>query len=270
MPYEPQPDSLPAQVVGYFRNNPDEHLTLDDITDKFQLGTGRSNIHTLLARALDSELLKREKSSEGDWIYRAGKELRPVNQPVFQRKAATKRADLDPSALVICDDPLPAGRASPGAKYVPVFSAMKPGQAIKCKPEEVARVGHAMRKWITKNGKSAPEPEPVMGLPAEKSPAVTPPEMAQIEPPEEITIEDPAESTEVFPIEEVPTAMEEESLYAIDLGVGGTLEPCGTDRQMAIDRALHHAQVTRGSHRVYRLVPIGEAVPMVSAQFVAS
>jgi len=126
------------------------------------------------------------------------------------------------------------------------------------------------RKWITKNGKSAPEPEPVMGLPAEKSPAVTPPEMAQIEPPEEITIEDPAESTEVFPIEEVPTAMEEESLYAIDLGVGGTLEPCGTDRQMAIDRALHHAQVTRGSHRVYRLVPIGEAVPMVSAQFVAS
>ncbi len=151
MPYEPQPDSLPAQVVGYFRNNPDEHLTLDDITDKFQLGTGRSNIHTLLARALDSELLKREKSSEGDWIYRAGKVLRPVNQPVFQRKAATKRADLDPSALVICDDPLPAGRASPGAKYVPVFSAMKPGQAIKCKPEEVARVGHAMRKWITKN-----------------------------------------------------------------------------------------------------------------------
>lgn len=151
MLYEPQPDSLPAQVVGYFRNNPDEHLTLDDITDKFQLGTGRSNIHTLLARALDSELLKREKSSEGDWIYRAGKVLRPVNQPVFQRKAATKRADLDPSALVICDDPLPAGRASPGAKYVPLFVKLKPGQAVKCKPEEVGRVSDAMRKWIDQN-----------------------------------------------------------------------------------------------------------------------
>lgn len=150
MPYEPQPDSLAAQVVGFFRHHPEEHLGLDDICTKFQ--TGRSNIHTLLARALDAELLTREKNAEGDWIYRAGKELRPVNQPVFQRKEAKKtRGELDPSALVICDDPLPAGRASPGAKYVPVFTAMKPGQAIKCKPEEVTRVGHAMRKWIAEN-----------------------------------------------------------------------------------------------------------------------
>jgi hypothetical protein len=152
MPYEPQPDSLAAQVVGYFRNNPDEFLTLDDITDKFQLGTGRSNIHTLLARALDSELLKREKDASGDWIYRAGASLKPVAAPVFERKEAKKtRGELDPSALVICDDPLPAGRSSPGAKYVPVFASMKPGQAIKCKPEEVTRVGHAMRKWIAQN-----------------------------------------------------------------------------------------------------------------------
>jgi hypothetical protein len=152
MPYEPQPDSLAAQVVGYFRNNFDEHLTLDDITDKFQLGTGRSNIHTMLARAMDSELLKREKDASGDWIYRAGAGLKPVAAPVFQRKEAVKtRGELDPAALVICDDPLPAGRASPGAKYVPVFAAMKPGQAIKCKPEEVTRVGHAMRKWIAQN-----------------------------------------------------------------------------------------------------------------------
>lgn len=150
MSYEPQPDSLGANVVGYFRHHPDEHLTLDDICTKFS--SGRSNIHTLLARALDAELLSREKSAEGDWIYRAGKELRPVNEPVFQRKEAKKtRGELDPSALVICDDPLPAGRSSPGAKYVPVFTSMKPGQAIKCKPEEVVRVGHAMRKWISQN-----------------------------------------------------------------------------------------------------------------------
>ena len=76
MPYEPQRDTLPAQVVGYFRLHPDEHLTLDDIATKFS--SGRSNIHTLLARALDAELLKREKSADGEWIYRAGKELKPV------------------------------------------------------------------------------------------------------------------------------------------------------------------------------------------------
>ena len=150
MLYEPQPGSIPAQVVGYFRLNPEEHLTLDDITTKFQ--AGRSNIHTLLARALDCDLVKRRKDADGEWIYEAGPQLKPVNVPVFQRADAKKtRGELDPASLVICDDPLPAGRASPGAKYVPVFSAMKPGQAIKCKPEEVARVGHAMRKWITKN-----------------------------------------------------------------------------------------------------------------------
>ena len=154
MLYEPQAGSVPAQVIGFLRHNPDEHLTLEDITVKFNAGT--ANIHTLLARALEAELLAREKSADGEWIYRAGKECRPVNQPVFEppkseRKVARKRTELDVEQLVICDDPLPAGRASPGAKYVPVFSAMKPGQAIKCKPEEVTRVGHAMRKWITKN-----------------------------------------------------------------------------------------------------------------------
>lgn len=151
MSYEPQTDSLPAHVVGFFRLHPEEHLTLDDIADKF--ASGRSNIHTLLARALDAELLVREKSADGDYIYRAGKGLRPVSTPavVPQRKAATKRPELDPALLEVCDDPLPTSRASLGAKYVPLFSSMKPGQAIKCKPEEVYRVGHAMRKWITQN-----------------------------------------------------------------------------------------------------------------------
>jgi hypothetical protein len=156
MLYEPQAGSVPAQVVGFLRHNPDEHLTLEDITVKFNAGT--ANIHTLLARALEAELLKRSKNTDSDWVYSAGPALRPVkdkdmSEPPKSQRAPAKntRGEIDPAALVICDDPLPAGRASPGAKYVPVFSAMKPGQAIKCKPEEVARVGHAMRKWITKN-----------------------------------------------------------------------------------------------------------------------
>lgn len=150
MLYEPQAGSVPAQVIGFLRHNPDEHLTLEDITVKFNAGT--ANIHMLLARALEAELLKRSKNTDSDWVYSAGPALRPVKDKGAAKstdKPAKIETDLD--SLVICDDPLPAGRASPGAKYVPVFSAMKPGQAIKCKPEEVARVGHAMRKWITKN-----------------------------------------------------------------------------------------------------------------------
>ncbi len=151
MSYEPQPDSLAAHVVGYFRLHPDEHLTLDDIATKFS--SGRSNIHTLLARTLDAELLKREKAADGDWIYRAGKELKPVSLPAIkpERKPTEKRAEIELDQLEICDDPLPASRSSPGAKYVPLFTRLKPGQAIKCKPEETTRVAHAMRKWITQN-----------------------------------------------------------------------------------------------------------------------
>ncbi len=156
MPYEPQAGSVPAQVIGFLRHNPDEHLTLEDITVKFNAGT--ANIHTLLARALDAELLKRSKNTDSDWVYSAGPALRPVkdkdmSEPPKSQRAPAKntRGEIDPAALVICDDPLPAGRASPGAKYVPLFVKLKPGQAVKCKPEEVGRVSNAMRKWIDQN-----------------------------------------------------------------------------------------------------------------------
>lgn len=123
MLYEPQAGSVPAQVVGFLRHNPDEHLTLEDITVKFNVGT--ANIHTLLARALEADLLKRSKNTDSDWVYSAGPALRPVkdkdmSEPPKSQRAPAKntRGEIDPAALVICDDPLPAGRASPGAKYV--------------------------------------------------------------------------------------------------------------------------------------------------------
>lgn len=54
----------------------------------------------------------------------------------------------NPETLEICNDQLPAHRARPGNKYEAVLKALKPGQAIKCKPEEVGRVSGAMRKYI--------------------------------------------------------------------------------------------------------------------------
>ena len=54
----------------------------------------------------------------------------------------------DPSTLEICNDPLPAARASSGNKYEPLFKAMKLGQAIKCQPTEVGRLGGALRKYV--------------------------------------------------------------------------------------------------------------------------
>jgi hypothetical protein len=55
----------------------------------------------------------------------------------------------DPATLTICNDPLPAGRASPEPKYNAKFQELKIGQAVKCKPEEVGRIAGALKKWVS-------------------------------------------------------------------------------------------------------------------------
>ena len=72
--YNPRPDSLPSQVIGYFTNNPDEELLLDDIVDKF--GSTRGNIHTLLASARDVGLLRRDRNEDGEYFYARGPNLK--------------------------------------------------------------------------------------------------------------------------------------------------------------------------------------------------
>ena len=69
-------------------------------------------------------------------------------QSVWQRPKATKPPPLDPATLVICNDPIPAHRASPKNKYHAIFNGMKPGQALKCEPYNVNRVANALRKHI--------------------------------------------------------------------------------------------------------------------------
>lgn len=69
-PYTPQAGSLAALVVGFFTNNRDENLTLDDIAEKFVCTRG--NIHTILRSAVESGLLERGKNDDGEYIYQRG------------------------------------------------------------------------------------------------------------------------------------------------------------------------------------------------------
>ena len=71
--YKPNAGSLASMTTGFFRNNPDEVLTLDDISDKFN--ATRGNIHTLLRPAMDAGLLERSQDTDGEYIYRAGPQL---------------------------------------------------------------------------------------------------------------------------------------------------------------------------------------------------
>lgn len=80
--------------------------------------------------------------------------IHPLTQSVMTKKTDKPRPKpTDPGSLMICNDPLPAGRASPGHKYAAIFGALKPGQAIKCAPDEVGRIGSALRKWLDTKGK---------------------------------------------------------------------------------------------------------------------
>lgn len=56
-------------------------------------------------------------------------------------------------SLEIVNDPLPAARAKIGLKYEAIFAKMKPGQAIKCKPEEAGKIGHALNTWLKRSGR---------------------------------------------------------------------------------------------------------------------
>lgn len=69
-PYKPRAGSLPAQVVWFFTNNPDEQLALTDIEEKFD--AVRGNIHTLLALAIEAQLLVRTSNEDGEYLYSAG------------------------------------------------------------------------------------------------------------------------------------------------------------------------------------------------------
>ena len=143
-PYTPNTGSLAAQVVGFFTNNVDEHLTLADITDKFDCTRG--NIHTLLRSALESGLLLRDRDEDGDYIYRRGPQAGPAPELAVppQRVAVGKRTRnspsgytstrklLDLSALKVDEHvPYMGPLRKAASKWDPLFDKLaKPGQSV--------------------------------------------------------------------------------------------------------------------------------------------
>ena len=152
--YEPKKGTFPASVVTFFRFNVDEELTVDEMATKFDCS--RANIHTQLTRALDARVLKRERDELGEWVYTAGPEIKPeaMNPSMIATPAKKKRVrSSGPTAIVvsdlrIVDDPVPVKMRTVVNKYLSLFSALKPGQAIRCRPGDVGKIMFALRKWI--------------------------------------------------------------------------------------------------------------------------
>jgi hypothetical protein len=111
--YTPGADSLPGRMIAFFKANPGELLTLDDISTKFD--STRGSIHTLLSKAREAGLLQREQNDDGDYLYKAGAKLPTApaaGSVVAKVHRRPKRAfDVDLSKLELVKDvPLPVVR----------------------------------------------------------------------------------------------------------------------------------------------------------------
>jgi len=72
-------------------------------------------------------------------------------QPKAKRAKPVKLVRVDVAELQVTDDKPVVTRVKQGNKYQALFESMKPGQCIKCRPEEVQSVSQSMRKWILEN-----------------------------------------------------------------------------------------------------------------------
>jgi hypothetical protein len=78
VPYRPQANGLPAQVISFFQQNPDEELSVDDIINKFP-PVARASVHTQLRTAVEHDILKRKRNDDGEYIYSAGKDIKAID-----------------------------------------------------------------------------------------------------------------------------------------------------------------------------------------------
>ena len=129
--YYPRPGSLAAQVVYFFRTNPDEVLTVEDIVNKFD--APRGNIHTQLRPAVEVDLLRRGRNDEGEYTYQGGVRIEVINKsgetPVPKARKpesyASPRHAIDIDALVV-EKGVPMTPTRPGfaPKWDPLFDKL--------------------------------------------------------------------------------------------------------------------------------------------------
>lgn len=136
--YTPNPGSVPGRAVAFFRANPEEELGIDDIVEKFD--ASRGNVHTLLGAALDASLLRRERNSEGEWIYAAGSAIAPVRSGSARDTQAVPKKkrppiEVDPASLPIAVDvPLPGPKVASTRKKIDwneLLDRMDPGHSAE-------------------------------------------------------------------------------------------------------------------------------------------
>lgn len=146
--YQPHPGSRPAEVLNFFKANPDEELSTVDITDKF--GISLASVHTILRSAVEVGLLKRIRNDLGDYIYIAGPSLSAYapgteakglveEKPAARRPSAAQRRLVADFEIKIEEGvPFVDVRKEPGGKWGFLFDKISKNGQSAVIPIEVA------------------------------------------------------------------------------------------------------------------------------------
>jgi hypothetical protein len=178
-PYTPKKGSIAALVLDYFRRNPTETITADDMYVKFGLSRA-TNIRMELIDAYTIDMVNRREVG-GEYEYSAGKRLlAELNQPTkparknangkvkILRLTATPAGPMDypdPLTVPIDDDvPCTSNRAAAPVCWLPLLARLvKPLQSaelpIRCRATLGKSITQAHKvsdaKYRTKQDKSA-------------------------------------------------------------------------------------------------------------------
>lgn len=146
--YTPRSDSLAGRMCAFFQRNPDEELSLDDITDKFD--AGRNNIHTQLGLSVEAGLLTRDRNADGDYIYKPGPNIGKADgvdmdavharrgaAPAFpfgapqRRRISAPATDLPDPLAVAIEDGVPLPNARIKRDWTPLLKRLQPNQSAQ-------------------------------------------------------------------------------------------------------------------------------------------
>lgn len=161
--YQPNPGSRPAEVLKFFKTNPDEELGTVDISDK--LGISLASVHTILRSAVEVGLLKRIRSSMGDYMYIAGpslsayvpsteaKELSEEKPAAGRTRPIRRRHAADFEVNVEEGVPFFDMRKDPGGKWSFLFDKIKENGQSAVIPIEVAAAVKAAALKLSRDAK---------------------------------------------------------------------------------------------------------------------
>lgn len=152
MAYQPRADGVAGQVVCWLQLHAGGRLDVDGIVELCQLKSG-SSVHTLMALALDADLVKRTRDEDGTYWYSAGRAMPDATvTPTKPGKPRRRRVVAD--TLEICDDPFPDSSSTRQSALWAKFDALEVGQCIKCEPAEVMSLSHSMKRWLQARGRT--------------------------------------------------------------------------------------------------------------------